>query len=378
MTFKRKIISVFMAFALIAVMFVPVYADELSDQQQRLDAINQQIDQQQSNLNNTQKVEKSVIGQITGIEKEASKIQGEINTLANRTLYLQNSITATQKQIVVQQNELDKQSKQLGDRLVKIYEQGDSSYLEVLLAANDFKDFLTRYDMLSRIIQQDKDTIDSINSLKRDLDVKKSDLEVQKRELQSAKTEQEGKKQLLDAQWYQKKVVLTDVEQQKDKLAQALEELEEASRQVESLIIRMQNKGQGARTGTGQFVWPAPGYSSITSPYGMRYHPILKTRKLHTGEDIGAPSGATIVAADSGTVIFSGWMGAYGQAIIIDHGNGVSTLYGHQSQLLVSEGQSVVKGQTIGKVGSTGWSTGPHLHFEVRVNGSPVDPTGYV
>jgi len=367
-----------MALALMAVMFVPAYADELSDQQQRLDQINQQIDQQQSSLNSVQKAQKSIIGQITGIEKEVNQTQNEINTLANRTLYLQNNITTTQKQIVAQQNELDKQTKQLGDRLVSIYEQGDSSYLEVLLAANDFKDFLTRYDMLSRIIQQDKDTIESINSLKRDLDVKKSDLEVRKKELQNAQAEQESKKQLLAGKLNEKKVVLTDVEQQKDKLAQALEELEEASRQVESLIIRMQNKGQGARTGTGQFVWPAPGYTSITSPFGMRYHPILKTRKLHTGEDIGAPYGATIIAADSGTVIFSGWMGAYGQATIIDHGDGVSTLYGHQSELFVSEGQTVAKGQTIGKVGSTGWSTGPHLHFEVRVNGSPVDPTGYV
>jgi murein DD-endopeptidase MepM/ murein hydrolase activator NlpD len=155
-----------------------------------------------------------------------------------------------------------------------------------------------------------------------------------------------------------------------------MEELERASAEAEAMILRLQ--GKGGSIGTGTYTWPAPGYRNITSSYGMRYHPILKVNKLHTGIDIGAPSGAKIVAADSGTVIYSGWLGAYGNAIIIDHGAGISTLYGHQSARLVSVGAKVTKGQTIGKVGSTGWSTGPHLHFEVRKNGNPINPRSYV
>ncbi len=374
---KQKMLAGFISLVMLVAMILPVYADEISDQQNLLEDINQQMNQQQNNLNNASKAEKTIMGQVQGIEKDVSKTQKEISSLANQVRSLQNNIAVTEKQIGVQQKDMEKQAKVLSDRLVFIYEQGESSYLEVLLSANDLKDFLSRYDMLNSIVGQDRDLINSINSQKRDLDMKKSDLEVQKRELQVAQESQEGKKQVLSSQLNDKKLVLNDVQQEKEKLAQALEELEQASRQAEAMIRKMQSNGKGVR-GTGSYIWPTPGYSQVTSPFGMRFHPILKTRKLHTGVDIGAPYGVNILAADGGTVIFSGWFGAYGQAIIIDHSNGMSTLYGHQSELLVSEGEGVAKGQIIGRVGSTGWSTGAHLHFEVRTNGSPVDPMGYI
>jgi murein DD-endopeptidase MepM/ murein hydrolase activator NlpD len=147
---------------------------------------------------------------------------------------------------------------------------------------------------------------------------------------------------------------------------------------LEQLIRDAQSKDKKPKQGTGSFIWPLSGYRTITDDYGMRYHPILKTRRMHTGMDIAAPKGVPIMAAQSGEVILAGWYGAYGQAVIIDHGAGVATLYGHQSVLKVKVGQQVTKGDTIGLVGSTGWSTGPHLHFEVRVNGSPANPHNYV
>jgi len=143
------------------------------------------------------------------------------------------------------------------------------------------------------------------------------------------------------------------------------------------MIKRMQSGGD-VQLGTGVYTWPTPGYKVITSPYGMRYHPILGIRKMHTGVDIGAPMGATIVAADGGKIIHAGWMGGYGQVLVVDHGNGMSTLYAHLSSFIAGNGASVTKGQPIGRVGTTGWSTGPHLHFEVRENGSPVDPMSYI
>jgi len=376
--FKRRLLSGLMALMLTAVMIMPVYADQLSDQQKILDELNQKMNQQQNNWNNASRAEKSIMGQVQDIEKDVNQTQQDISTLEGKVSYLQSSIGILEKQIKTQQKDLEKQTELLGDRLVVIYEQGDSSYLEVLLGATDIKDFITRFDMLSTIVEQDRDMINSINSKKKDLDTKMADLQVQKNELEAAQGIQEQKQTVLADKLDQKKDVLNGVKNEKAKYAQAIAELEQASQEAEAMIRRLQGNSNGSSIGTGSYTWPTPGYRSITSPYGMRYHPILKTNKLHTGIDIGAPSGARIVAADGGTVIFSGWLGAYGNAIIIDHGAGISTLYGHQSQLLVSQGQTVVKGQTIGKVGSTGWSTGPHLHFEVRKNGTPVNPRGYV
>jgi murein DD-endopeptidase MepM/ murein hydrolase activator NlpD len=360
------------------VVVMPVSADQISEQQVLLDQLNQQMDQQQNNLNSATKTEKTIMGQVQSIEQQTARTQLEIRRLTDNISYLQNNISATEKQIKIQQQELDNQTQVLGERLVVIYEQGESSYLEVLLGANDLKDFITRFEMLKTIIDQDRDLIDTINTNKKNLDNKIADLEVQKRSLQADQASQEANKLLLAGQLNEKKTVLDSVQTEKEKYAQAIAELEQASAEAEAMIRRLQGKGDGSRIGTGTYTWPTPGYKTITSAFGMRFHPILKVNKLHTGIDIGAPSGAKIVAADGGTVIFSGWLGAYGNAIIIDHGAGISTLYGHQSALLVNEGQTVAKGQQIGRVGSTGWSTGAHLHFEVRKNGTPVSPAGFV
>ncbi|MEA4924953.1 MAG: peptidoglycan DD-metalloendopeptidase family protein [Syntrophomonadaceae bacterium] len=375
---RRKVLTGLMVLIMLAAMIMPVYADELSEQQQRLNEINQQMNQQQSNLSRATRNEKSIMGQMESIERDAEKTQQEINTLEERINNLTDNIALADQQIKEKQQELDKQIAQLGDRLVAIYEQGDSTYLEVLLGANDVRDFITRLDMITTIIDQDRDLIGLINKAKKELDTKLADLEVQKRELVAAQESQEARKTLLASKLNEKQMVLSSVQNEKEKYAQVIAELEQASAEAEAIVRKKQGNTDGTRIGTGVFTWPAPGYTTITSPFGMRYHPILKVNKLHTGMDIGAPYGAKIVAADGGTVIFAGWLGGYGNATIIDHGASLSTLYGHQSQILVKVGDTVFKGQTIGKVGSTGYSTGPHLHFEVRKNGTPVEPRGYI
>ncbi len=355
---------------------IPVYADDIDEAQQKLQDVSRQIEAQQNNLGQVKQQENSIMGQLQTLEKNIADKEQEIKILASQIEELESDISKTEDEIKESEEELQVQIDYLCERLIYMYEDGmDVSYLEVLFSATNIKDFLTRYDLLQYVVEQDMDLIDSINKHKRALDIKKSDLEIQKRELVSMREVQEAQRSELSAQSDQKEELLASVRQEKGSYEKALEELEQTSRELEALIRASQS---GEQLGTGVYTWPTPGYSAITSPYGMRFHPILKTRKLHTGVDIGAPSGAKIVAADTGKVIFVGWQGGYGQVIIIDHGAGMSTLYAHQSKFAVSSGQTVVKGQVIGYVGSTGWSTGPHLHFEVRINGNPTDPMGYI
>lgn len=375
---KPRVIALFITIIFFMGIILPAYADEISEKQQQLQEINRQKNEQNAKLNNAKKKEKTVVGQVLNLEKDMKKTQDQIQSLSDQVNFLQSNISVTQNEINVLAADLEKQSDILSQRLVFIYQEGDVSYLEVLLSSDDIKDFLTRYDLLNRILDQDRELIETINKKKQDLNLKKSNLEVQKKDMEVAKEDQAAKKELLNDQIDDKKELLGDIQKEKKALADALNELEQNSKQLESMIRKLQSGGSQVPIGTGIYSWPAPGYSKITDDYGMRYHPILKTRKLHTGIDIAAPSGSSIHAADGGKVIFAGWMGAYGQAVVIDHGAGMSTLYAHQSTILVSNGQSVTKGQVIGKVGSTGWSTGAHLHFEVRVNGTPVNPHSYV
>ena len=374
----KKWLSLAVLSTFFLVSILPVYADEIDDARNQLQDVGQKINAQQSKLNSAKKQENTIMGQIQSIEKNIIQKENEIKTLEDKIEYLQTNIAVTEENIELAEADLEEKNQQLSDRLVYIYEKGDLTYLEVLLSATDLKDFLTRYDLLNMIVEQDIALIESINQQKKTLELNKSELEVQKNELLYAQDSEKSKREELSDQKQDKKKILTSVQQEKAQYEKALKELEQTSKELETLIRRIQAGTSGEQQGTGVFTWPAPGYSTITSPYGMRYHPILKYNKKHTGVDIGAPSGANIVAADSGTVIQTGWMGGYGQVVVIDHGGGISTLYAHMSTIIAANGASVTKGETIGKVGSTGWSTGPHLHFEVRINGVDTNPMSYI
>lgn len=376
MRIKHRLTAITIALALLITTILPVYADELEEHQRQLQDVSRQINQSQKVVNQKKQEEKSIMGQINSIEKNISNAEREITSLSERIAILKETIARLEEDIKLSEEELAQKDDLLSERLEYIYKQGNVSYMEVLFSATDIKDFLTRYDMLNMIVEQDIALIEEVNRERNDLKMKKSDLEVKEKELIAIQANQKTAKENLDIQKDEKQKVLSSVSQERKALEEALAELERASAQLEAMIRQIQAGSSGEALGTGVFVRPTPG--NITSPYGMRWHPILKQHKMHTGVDIGASMGTSIVAADSGTVIFAGWMNGYGNTTVIDHGGGISTLYAHQSKFTVGKGATVNKGQEIGKVGSTGWSTGPHLHFEVRINGVHTNPMAYI
>lgn len=354
----------------------PAYGDQLSEKKQELENLQRLIEQKKAQIKKAQTKERDVMKVISQLEAQMEKTQRQINELSAKVSFTQKSIDQTQLQIKEKEADLTERSEFLKQRLVRIYEMGEGGYLEVLLGAESFSDLLTRYDMLSELVKQDSELIKSIRRDREELCAQKEALKRRQEELLSYKKAQEAKKIDLTAQQAAKEDYLKQVQKEKAAYERALKELEVESQELMAIIRKLQSSG--GYMGTGRFTWPCPGHTTITSEYGMRYHPILKVTKLHTGIDISAPIGSRVVAADSGEVIYTGYMGGYGNVVIVDHGGGISTLYAHLSSILVKEGTKVERGDTIARSGNTGWSTGPHLHFEVRKNGEPVNPHGWI
>lgn len=355
----------------------PVFASELDEKRAQLRMLEKKIEAQRKLISSAKKKEKSVLSEISRLEREISRTQNEIDTLEKKEKAVSRNIELTTNDINRAERHLAERTQILNERLVRIYKAGDISYLEILFSAASFSELLINWDLLKHIINQDKQLIAAITAERNELERKKQELEQNREQLRNIKQEKSIKEEQLENTNEQKKDTLAAIQRERKKYEEALEELERESKELEQIILRLQSS-KGEYHGTGIFTWPLPGYHRITSDYGWRYHPILHEYRMHTGIDIAAPKGTKIVAADSGKVIYQGYMGGYGNVIIVDHGNGKSTLYAHMSAFTASEGQMVTKGEQIGKVGSTGWSTGPHLHFEVRINGSPVNPWSYL
>ena len=266
------------------------------------------------------------------------------------------------------------------------YKTDDLTYIDVVLASTSYEDLVSRMSVVRDLIGGNNDLVgglettrDKVAREKRTIAEKENgvhqavdDLQAQSDQLAALRAAQAAQKAASLAMRTQKNSRLSAVENDLALLEQQENQLLAESNALAGVI----NGSSGNGVGTGSMMWPVNG--PVTSPFGYRIHPILGYRKLHTGLDFGVGYGTPIHAADSGAVIYATWMGGYGNVIIIDHGRGISTLYGHQSSLAVGTGAVVTRGQVVGYVGSTGFSTGPHLHFEVRVNGSPVDPMGYL
>ncbi|MEG0798044.1 MAG: peptidoglycan DD-metalloendopeptidase family protein [Acidaminococcaceae bacterium] len=371
----KKPLAVFLITVLLFLLLAPaVLAATDEENQARLETIQQQLYNKEVERDNAKQVVESATDKLVEAQNQLGQAQNELEVVVAEESNLQTQIDENNEIIGVQQAKFNHQLKAYRTRLRDIYINGQINYLDVLLGAKDFSDFSSRMYLLQKIIAGDVKLMDKIAAQKQALEAEQELLRVNVASIQKVKNEVDGRRQQVAAKTAQRAAVYNDAVAEQDRLDEEYNELMAIS---DNITRMLQNRGGNtSAVGTGRFIWPIRG--EITSYFGWRTHPIFGTTKYHSGMDIAADYDDLIVAADSGTVIFADWMGGYGNAVMIDHGGGLVTLYGHNNSLAVSEGQQVGQGQVIAYAGSTGYSTGPHCHFEVRLNGEVTEPLNYL
>ena len=265
----------------------------------------------------------------------------------------------------------------LGDRMKFLQQKGSTGYLEILLESESFSDLFLRMQYVNDIMGYDKEILDELQTIQDTIQERTDEIAENHAEQQAVVDIQKEKMDEMAAVVAQKKAIMASYENDIKKY----EKLVKANEANDAAILRQMNASSSPTrvyTGNGKFQWPVPASSRISSEYGYRTSPISGKKEFHNGLDIPAPYGSAIVATEAGTVTYSGWMNGYGYTIIIDHGSGITSLYGHNSSLVAKKGAKVSKGQTVAKCGSTGWSTGNHCHFTISKGGSAVNPHNYV
>lgn len=342
----------------------------------KIDESNTKLEYVQGEMGETLKKVEELNDSITDYEAQYSDLENQITTLENQ-------IKTGSAQIQEIQEEYDRKEKILKRRTVALYEAGETTYLDFLLTSKSIVEFLSNYFMISEIIEYDNNLLEELDYKRTKLEEAKQKQEEQEKELRVAKNKINSTNILLNNTKILKENYMLKLTDEEKALQEQIAQYKEEQADLERKILASINW-----TGTmsikftgGVMVWPiAMEGTYITSGYGNRLHPIQGVYKNHAGIDISGSNvnGAPVVAAADGVVTYAGWIGGYGNCIIINHGSGIVSLYGHGSETVATVGQVVKQGDIVMKVGSTGNSTGPHVHFEIRKNGEVVDPIPYL
>lgn len=355
------------------------FADTADDKRAELNDVRQRMERMQTRKEQARRKAESASAELSEVMGSLNELQAQANNLQKKSDTLQGKINDNQAKLEKKQQEMQVRMLIYRKRLRDIYINGQINYLDVLLGAKDFSDFSSRMYLLQKIISRDLELLEKLKQDAAEINSRKEQLAAEMKEIKATQTELEAKKAKVNKLREQRAYMLYKAQEEEQSSQEEYERLLAISENIASMLRNMENSGGGApagQGGTGQFMWPCNG--PITSYYGWRTHPIFGTTKYHSGMDIAVDSGTPIHAADSGTIVYSGWLGGYGNCVMIDHGGGLVTLYAHNSALNVGEGQYVSKGAVVAYAGSTGYSTGPHCHFEVRLHGELTEPLNYL
>ena len=354
-------------------------ATSVSEAQRQQQEAKAKIDSAQQWRNNEIEKRNNLDLQISGVQSEIDKYQAQIDEKTK-------AIEETEKEIERLSDELIKQNNDYTERAKLLIQKGNVSYLEIILNSKSIEDMMARLSMVKWIAEYDSGRLEEIKASMAEVEELKASLLEQKEEVIALKASQDAKKTELDGYRQESQDIINKLQSDIatfQKEYEAAKKIEEQARAEAETLRKQAEAGTGSVVAPasfvgGQFLWPSSSSYLVTSPYGYRIHPVTGSKRFHAGIDIGAAYGTNILAANSGTVIVAGYnAGGYGNYVVISHGGGYSTLYAHASSLLVSRGQKVTKGQVIAKCGSTGMSTGPHIHYEVQLNGKTTNPMQY-
>lgn len=375
---KKEIMAALMAVTIFLNLISPVGAASIQDKQAELESIQQQLYNKDMERENAKKVVASATDRLIEAQSQLSVAQNELATVEEEREDLEQQIDSNTVAIDKKKDQVKQRVNVYRGRLRDIYINGQINYLDVLLGAKDFSDFSSRMYLLKRVIASDISLLEDLKKKRAELEANQEILKSNMAKIKVVHSEVSSKQQLVAQKTSEREAAYNDALAEQERLDEEYNELMATSERIANMIRNLESGGTISSSSivSSGYAWPIAG--EITSPFGWRVHPVFGTEKFHTGLDIAADYGDPIVASNSGTVIYADWMGGYGNAVMIDHGGGIVTLYGHNSSLAVYDGQQVAKGQIIAYAGSTGYSTGPHCHFEVRIHGEVTDPLDYL
>lgn len=378
------------------------------------------LQKEQEDIKSLQLEIESKLNEVSVAKSNTQKELDEVDILLNNTTedlyFVEKELSNTEKILSITETELSKatvlkdvQYENLKRRVKFMYENGKTGYLEVLLEAKDISDLLNRIEYVNIIVVHDKNLVKNLEQTEKVIETKLIETKTQKAEVELLVTQKMIKVDELSVKMQQKQTLIEKLTQDESTYNEQMSDLEQSDKNITDMIKKAEAELEAKRIAKakaeaaakakaesesktpkntvsetsavysgGTLAWPVPSRSNISSPYGYRKKPIGSGTEFHTGIDIPAPTGTAIVSAEDGVVVSASTMNGYGKTVVISHGGGLSTLYAHNSSLVVKAGDSVKRGQVISKAGSTGWSTGPHLHFEVRINGTHTNPMKYV